>query len=106
MAAKRQDFAVSRILYALVEVIGWLIIFGAVGVGVIAAQFQPLPMALSIGIGGCVTGLLTVLGAQMSRAIIVTAENSYELVELARTAAIRTAKPEASNTTPALNARR
>ena len=105
MAIKRHDFSASQKLYGIVEFLGWIAILASVAVGVLLAQFQPLPLVVGAVFAGCLGGLSVVLAAQMSKAIIVTAENSYELVDLARAAA-RQAKAESPSATPTLTARR
>lgn len=105
MATTRQTFSTSQTLYGIVEFLGWITVVSSFVIALLVGNFHSPVLGVAVGFGGCLSGLIVVLAAQMSKAIIVTAENSYELVDLARAAA-RQAKAESPSATPTLTARR
>lgn len=96
------DFGAARVIIAVMQVVGWIMIGGGllVGVMLLAETGDALTMLVVAQIMG--GGLLLIAAAQVIKALIITAENTGQLVTLARAAADRPDRPE-RGTRPAVH---
>lgn len=81
----RADFGVARVVIQILEIVGWLTVIAGL---ILAAQAmgseRNTVYNIVIMLGVSVAGLFQVAAAQITKAVVATAESTAELVEIAR----------------------
>jgi hypothetical protein len=80
-----QDFRTAKLVLALVQLFGWLVVVFGVIAGFLVAQENPISGVLYAGVSA-LTGIITVAIGQIGIAMIATAENTSSMLELMKQA--------------------